>query len=103
MTGDLRRNAAGYTHKNLLIDSTMKLNASRLRSHDPEDNTDLVWSLAGTDADRFAISASGELTFKDDPDYENPADSGEEQCIQRDGACHGQRTEHGFGEGYGDG
>ena len=29
-----------------------------------------------TDADRFAISAAGALTFKEAPDYENPSDSG---------------------------
>ena len=42
---------------------------------DPEDD-DITWSLAGTDHGDFEISASGELTFSQKPDYEDPADSG---------------------------
>ena len=41
---------------------------------DPEDN-DIAWSVAGTDAARFSISSSGELTFRSSPDYEAPNDA----------------------------
>ena len=33
------------------------------------------WSVSGTDADDFDISTSGELTFKEAPDFEMPTDS----------------------------
>ena len=40
------------------------------------DQTEAVsWSVSGTDADDFDISTSGELTFKEAPNYEMPADS----------------------------
>ena len=42
---------------------------------DPE-NDDITWSLAGTDHGDFEISDSGELTFSQKPDYEDPTDSG---------------------------
>ncbi len=38
------------------------------------DGDDVTWSLAGTDAARFSISASGQLSFKSSPDYESPND-----------------------------
>ena len=45
---------------------------------DPEDpNASITrWSLTGTDAGDFAIDESGQLTFRNVPDYERPADSG---------------------------
>ncbi len=44
---------------------------------DPEGVTSsFTWSLAGTDSGDFEISASGELTFKNVPDYDIPADAG---------------------------
>ncbi len=42
---------------------------------DPEGDTDLSWSLAGTDRGDFDITG-GVLTFKNPPDFERPADSG---------------------------
>ena len=40
------------------------------------DQNDVVdWSVSGTDAGDFEISAAGALTFKEAPDYEMPADS----------------------------
>ena len=44
---------------------------------DPEDPFGLVtrWSLSGTDAGDFAVSDTGELSFRKAPDYERPADS----------------------------
>ncbi len=38
---------------------------------DPEDYV-IEWSLAGTDADDFALSPNGQLTFRIDPDFEEP-------------------------------
>ena len=41
---------------------------------DPEGFTSFTWSLGGTDSGDFEIRP--ELTFKNVPDYESPADSG---------------------------
>ena len=45
---------------------------------DPEDPSALItrWSLSGSDAGDFAISDAGELSFRNVPDFERPADSG---------------------------
>ena len=45
---------------------------------DPEDTSAVItrWSLTGTDAGDFAINESGQLTFRNVPDHERPADSG---------------------------
>ena len=45
---------------------------------DPEIPSSLItrWSLSGTDAGDFTIDESGQLTFRNVPDYERPADSG---------------------------
>ena len=45
---------------------------------DPEDPfADITrWSLSGTDAGDFTINESGELSFRNVPDHERPADSG---------------------------
>ena len=44
---------------------------------DPEGVTNIIyWSLSGSDSGDFEISESGELTFKNVPDYDRPADSG---------------------------
>ena len=43
------------------------------------ENPSLVitrWSLSGTDAGDFTIDETGQLTFRNVPDYERPADSG---------------------------
>ena len=42
-------------------------------STDP-DGDGVTWNIAGTDAARFSISASGELSFRTSPDYEAPND-----------------------------
>ena len=41
---------------------------------DPE-NGDIAWSLSGDDADDFAISGAGMLTFMSPPDFESPTDA----------------------------
>ena len=45
---------------------------------DPEDPGAAItrWSVTGTDAGDFTIDESGQLTFRNVPDYERPADSG---------------------------
>ena len=46
---------------------------------DPEDGTDaadFTWSVSGRDSARFAISAGGQLSFREAPNYERPWRSG---------------------------
>ena len=45
---------------------------------DPEDPSAIItrWSLTGSDAGDFTITDSGELSFRQVPDYDRPADSG---------------------------
>ena len=45
---------------------------------DPEDPSAAItrWSVTGRDSGDFTIDESGELTFRNVPDYERPADSG---------------------------
>ena len=45
---------------------------------DPEDTSAVItrWSLTGTDAGDFTIDESGQLSFRNVPDHERPADSG---------------------------
>ena len=50
------------------------------RAVDPEEVT-IVWTLAGDDADDFAISR-GVLTFGSPPDYEAPTDLGEDNTYE---------------------
>ena len=46
-------------------------------AHDPEEvTTSFTWSLSGSDSGDFDLSASGELSFKEAPNFESPADSG---------------------------
>ena len=44
---------------------------------DPDDPSGPItrWGLSGTDAGDFAVSDTGELSFRKAPDYERPADS----------------------------
>ena len=42
---------------------------------DPEGQRITRWSLSGSDGGDFLISANGELTFRNTPDYDRPADS----------------------------
>jgi VCBS repeat-containing protein len=43
---------------------------------DPDAGTTLTYSLSGTDADLFDISAAGVVTFKVAPNFEAPSDAG---------------------------
>ena len=51
------------------------------RATDPE-KTDITWGLSGTDAGAFAISETGELTFRNVPDYEDPEDSDDDNVYE---------------------
>ncbi len=46
-----------------------------LNATDPDAGASLTYSLTGTDAADFSISASGTLSFSPPPDFEAPADS----------------------------
>ena len=48
---------------------------------DPDGDA-LTWSIAGMDASRFSISASGELSFKSPPDYEAPNDANKDNAYE---------------------
>ena len=43
------------------------------RATDPE-GTEIAWSVGGTDGEDFEISERGVLSFKEPPDYDDPAD-----------------------------
>ena len=51
------------------------------RATDPE-KTDITWGLSGVDAGAFTISETGELTFRNVPDYEDPADSDDDNVYE---------------------
>ena len=48
---------------------------------DPEEDG-ITWDIAGTDAARFEISESGELSFKSSPDYEKPRDANKDNVYE---------------------
>ena len=50
---------------------------ARYAATDPEDTSAQItlWSTSGTDGGDFTINENGELTFRNTPDYERPADS----------------------------
>ncbi len=48
---------------------------------DPESNG-ITWSVTGTDAARFGVSESGELSFNSSPDYEDPRDANEDNVYE---------------------
>ena len=43
-------------------------------ARDPEDGSNITWSLSGPDEDDFSIATNGVLTFVSSPDYESPTD-----------------------------
>ena len=51
------------------------------RATDPEGNN-VTWGLSGDDSSAFTISETGVLAFNDPPDYEAPADDGEDNVYQ---------------------
>ena len=49
---------------------------------DPEGEAISHWSTSGRDGGDFAISESGELTFRNPPDFERPADSNRDNVYE---------------------
>ena len=60
-------------------ETTARVLASYLAT-DPEDPSAIItrWSLSGSDAGDFTITENGELSFRNVPDYDKPADSGKD-------------------------
>ena len=52
-----------------------ELSGASFSAADPEGDAVTRWSLSGSDGGDFNISETGELTFRNTPDYDNPADS----------------------------
>ena len=66
------------------------------RATDPEDPfADITrWSMSGTDGGDFTVDESGQLRFRNTPDYERPADSGKDNVYSfsvraSDGSLYG--------------
>ena len=67
---------AGATRVSFLEETeTTTLVGVAYTAMDVDQTDDVDWSVSGTDAGDFAISAAGALTFKEIPNYEMPADS----------------------------
>ncbi len=49
---------------------------------DVDDGDETTFSLSGADKDLFDLSAAGVLTFKDDPDFENPKDDNKDNAYK---------------------
>ncbi len=49
---------------------------------DPEDQPVTRWSVTGRDGGDFAINEDGELTFRNPPDHERPADSNRDSVYE---------------------
>ena len=60
---------------NYTENTTNSVSVATYTALDPEGDTSIAWSLAGTDRGDFDIDG-GVLTFKNTPDYERPADFG---------------------------
>ena len=58
------------------VEENQELSGAEFFATDPEGDSVARWSLSGTDRGDFNISQDGELTFRNTPDYERPADSG---------------------------
>ena len=50
-------------------------------AEDSDEGTTITWSLSGDDAGDFRISAAGVLTFRNQPDFEDPADGRRRQRV----------------------
>ena len=73
---------------------------ARYSATDPEDSGASIsnWRTSGTDGGDFVISQQGELRFRHTPDYENPADSDEDNVYKvtvqvSDGSVYGDFDE----------
>ena len=52
-----------------------ELTGATFSASDPEGDAVTRWSLSSSDGGDFTISENGELTFRNTPDYDSPADS----------------------------
>ena len=52
------------------------------RATDADRNTEFSWSVRGTDGRDFEINSDGQLTFRNPPDYEQPADSNSDNIYE---------------------
>ena len=57
------------------VEENQELSGADFFATDPEGDSVARWSLSGTDQGDFNISQDGELTFRNTPNYESPADS----------------------------
>ena len=57
------------------VEENQELSGAGFFATDPEGDSVARWSLSGTDQGDFNISQDGELTFRNTPNYESPADS----------------------------
>ncbi len=65
---------ASYTENNI---TTVAVYSAK----DP-DGDGITWGIEGTDAPRFSISETGELSFNSPPDYENPNDANKDNLYE---------------------
>ena len=78
------------------VDENSGAFAAFYSASDPEGGTTFTWSLTGTDGGDFTITQGGQLTFRNTPDYERPADSNRDNIYNllvraSDGRYYGYR------------
>ena len=64
------------------IDENQDLSNAVYTGFDPEGGTVARWTVGGRDGGDFTISQEGELTFRNLPDYERPADSNRDNVYE---------------------
>ena len=64
------------------INENQALPGATFSATDPEGGSVTRWSLGGSDGGDFTITQEGELTFRNLPDYERPADSNRDNVYQ---------------------
>ena len=57
-------------------------NVATYTATDPESDDPITWTVDGTDAPRFAISSTGDLTFKASPNFELPRDANQDNTYE---------------------
>ena len=57
------------------------MNVLSVTAEDVEDDT-IGYSLSGNDAEKLSISTSGAITFKTNPDFENPTDTNSDNSYE---------------------
>ena len=75
------RPSSGLTYHNLSYPEDRTSAVYTYRASDPQREP-INWSVTGTDADDFAISATGALSFTIQPDYESPSDSDQDRVYE---------------------